>query len=414
MPLFLYTEAMVYLDGASTALPVEAYYSLARQTALEYPGNPSSSHGLGRAAHRKLEELRETAARLLEGEQTGTGRGKGRRTDRIVFTSGGTESNNLVLTGFLNRPYTGQVVTTPMEHASAREPLAVLKRAGWTVAEASPDPGGIITPEALKKRLSRETRLVSIHLVNSEMGAIQPIAALVETVREWEAEIGRPIHFHTDAVQALGKIPLSLEKLGVDSASFSAHKIGAPRGTGLLYCRSPLSPLYGGGGQEGGLRSGTENLPGIAGFASAMEDRLGGWQQAGAQPAGTARAEALMEDLTARIQGLPGGRVLPKARLESPRNYSPWILAAAFLPVPGEVLLRVLNEKGIAVSTGSACSSNRRKKERQRSLNALGLDGREALSAVRISLDSSTTAQDINTLVSVLNRELPTLNRIKA
>ncbi len=240
------------------------------------------------------------------------------------------------------------------------------------------------------------------------MGAVQPIADLVRVVRDWEHEAGRPIHFHTDAVQALGKIPFSLEELGVDSAAFSGHKIGAPRGVGILFCRSPLSPLYKGGGQEEGLRSGTENLPGIAGFAAALEDWLGeGGDGPGEKP------RELMDFLISGLRKLPGCRILPEERAAEPERFSPWILSAAFPPVPGEVLLRVLDGYGICISTGSACSSNRKKKESQRSLRAMGLDGKVLMSAVRISLDWSTRREDLEELISVLDRELPILGRVR-
>lgn len=404
---------MIYLDGAAASRPVPAFYDTARQTALDYPGNPSSTHPEGRRARQRLEELREETATRL-----------GCLPHHLVYTSGGTEANNIILTQWLARPFTGEIISTVLEHASCRAPLEELKRRGWKITDLMPErvdspyPAGILRAERLKKKLNPATRVVSFPLVHSVTGAVQPIRELTAAVREYEKSLGRPIHVHCDAVQALGKIPLHLEELGVDSASFSGHKIGAPRGTGLLFCRSPLTPLYGGGGQERGLRSGTENLPGAAALAEAVDYVTGGRPGEIAQER-LNRTRQLMDQLLRGLSEREGFRVLPSARPsissdhdQSP-SYSPWILSGAFPPVPSEVLLRVLADNhGICLSRGSACSAGQRKKTASL-WSALGISGKPALGAFRLSLDGESKPEDIDSFLKALQKELPLLRRIR-
>ena len=266
---------------------------------------------------------------------------------------------------------------------------------------------GRVDPRALEEALrGAPPAMVALMRVNNETGAIQPLEQAAAAVRAAGRESGRKIHLHTDAVQALGKIPFRPAELGVDSAAFSAHKIGGPRGVGALYLAggSRLRPLYVGGGQEGGMRPGTENLPAIWGFVLAAEKRLRQAEEEGR------RARGIMDWLTAELARLEPAVLVPRRRAEEPQSFSPWILFASFPPIPGEVLVRVLEGRGVLVSTGSACSS--RRKDRFRVAEAMGLPRQVALSTVRISLGYGTRPEEAERLVEALREELPGLLKV--
>ncbi|MBN2051457.1 MAG: cysteine desulfurase [Spirochaetales bacterium] len=378
----------VYLDWAATALPDEAIVREVSRTALDYWGNPSSKHPPGRNAARFLAEARGRCAAALDLPE-----------DTLVFTSGGTESNNMVIFSLLHRPRKGRVIVSNLEHPSCLEPVAALERFAFHQDKARAQSSGALSPEGVEALLTPDTVMVVIMAVNNETGNIQPLQEIVRRIRLWEKKNGRPVHIHTDAVQAFGKIPFHPEELGVDSASLSAHKLSGPRGVGLLYLRKPLEFLYRGGGQEKGFRSGTENLPGIYGLTLAVEKTFSD------APGRLKRAEDLSEHLLEGMKALPGVQPVPQRNRENAALFSPWILSLAAPPLPGEVLLRMLGEKGIDVSTGSACSSG--KKGGSRVLKALGADEALSRSMIRVSVGPTTTKEELDTFLATLETLLP-------
>ncbi|MCX7038520.1 MAG: cysteine desulfurase family protein [Spirochaetes bacterium] len=387
---------MIYLDWAASAPPDAHAIDEAREVSARLYANPSSPHAAGREAGARLARARADIAALL-----------GAEPDEIVFTSGGTESNATVLLSLLARLRLGgsrglKIVTTAIEHSSVFEQARALEAFGFRCAFVRPDSNGIVAPSAVAEALDEDTALVSVMLVNNETGAIQRVAEIAEVVRERCTRAGRRILLHTDAVQAFAKIPFSPGSLGVDAASLSGHKIGAPRGIGALYVRkeTTMEPLALGGGQEKGRRPGTENLPGICALARAADDGLA------ALPREMEEARKKAERLIEGLLAIPGARLFPEGRADQPdERFSPWIVSVGFPPLPGEVVVRLAESRGFLVSTGSACSS--RKKDRTRVLEATGLSPETALCAVRVSTGPATTREEIDGLIDALAREVP-------
>ena len=380
---------MIYLDWAATTPPSDAILKEMESCAKEFFGNPSSIHGEGRKAAAKREEYRERCAAVLSCEP-----------GQLVFTSGGTESNNMITSSLYSRRDRGRIIVSGIEHPAVWNPVQTLAKQGWEVKVINPSRGGLIRPEKLAKLITEDTKLVLIMGIHNESGVIQPLADLVKAVRE--AGTKRPIHIHSDLVQAAGKIPLNLKELDLDSASFSAHKLQGPRGNGLLYVKKPLAGLYEGGGQEGGLRPGTENLAGIAGMTLAFEKISEDLKK---EDAARQRMQRLMEG----IRELPGAELLPEGRYENAEHFSSRILSCAFPPLPGEVMVRVLDEAGFCISTGSACSSN--KKSRTRALEAMGVSAKTAFSSIRISQGPDTTDEEIDALLHTLKEQVDQVGR---
>lgn len=365
-----------YLDWAATAPPNQDALAYGNSIAREYYANPSALHDEGKRAAAKLEEIRTEIAALL-----------GCRPRQLLFTSGGSESNSIVFSQLLLKPRRGGVLTSRIEHASVWETAQLYRSWGHDLAVAEADSTGKVAPEALSSKLTPDTDLVSIMLVNNETGRIQDLPALVEAVRGAKT-VKRRVHFHTDAVQALGKIPLNLEELGIDSASFSGHKLGAPRGIGLLYCKQPLDSAFRGGGQEFGIRPGTENLAGAAALAYCLREQLPSLEEE------RGKIRRLSRLLTEGVMKISGAAILPAAYSPESPDFIPHILKCSFPPLPGEVIQRVLNDQGIAVSTGSACASHKRRTNRV--LKAMGVSAKLAESSIRVSIGSGTSEQDIN------------------
>ncbi|MGA2615542.1 MAG: cysteine desulfurase family protein [Spirochaetia bacterium] len=390
----------VYLDWAASAPPEEAAIQEAAEVSLSCFGNPSSPHSAGKEAAERLEDARGRFAALIEASP-----------GEIVFTSGGTESNTSLLLSVLNRYRLGgaerrkaRIVTTAVEHASVHDQALGLETLGMSCTVVKPGPNGIVDPQAIGEALDEETVLVSVMLVNNETGAIQRIPEISRLVHEHSARRGRRIIVHTDAVQALGKVPVSVAALGVDAASFSAHKIGGPRGVGALYLRSGVAPgfLSIGGGQEAGRRPGTENVAGACALAAAAE------QRAGKLAENRSRAANLMERLVSGLKEMRGSRIIPESRTGRDAGaFSPYILSAGFPPLTGEIVVRVSDARGFFIATGSACST--KKKDRTRVPESMGLDHKTALSAIRISLGPSTTESEIDAFLAMLNEEIPPL-----
>jgi cysteine desulfurase len=377
----------VYFDWAAAAVPDPP-------PGIVPFGNPSSKHAEGRRAREALENARSRCASVL-----------GVPADRLYFTSGGTESNALVLhslllrTGFAARK--ARFLVSSIEHPSVRENASVLERLGVPGGVIDPEKDGRVTARTLERALEKhpDTRFVSIMAVNNETGAVMDMANLTALLR---ARKGPPVHIHSDLVQAVGKIPADLGGWDLDSASISAHKIGGPRGVGLLYLRRPLEVLYTGGGQEGGLRPGTENTAGALGLADCLERRAG----PETVPEEYRRASLRWKGLIRALRGMERCVLIPRDRGEEDPAFSPWILQAAFRDIPGEVMVRALDDLGFAVSAGSACSSASAERP---VLAAMGVDEATAREGIRISQGWITTGGDIEDLTAAIRKLLRVL-----
>lgn len=370
---------MRYLDWAATAPPYKDILEQATEHALDLYGNPSSQHRAGMAARDLLETSRADVAHVL-----------GTAPDRIIFTSGGTESDSIALLATLTSTTQKSIVISAIEHAAVYEQACVLKELGTTVVMVRPDRDGFIDPAAVAAAIRPDTALVAVMAVNNETGAIQPVREIVSAVRK--ARAGKQPFIHCDAVQALGKIPVYPELWGVDGAAFSAHKLGGPRGCGALYLRTAIHTLVRGGGQERDLRPGTHNTAGAWAFAQSA------LRSTAALERNQERARQLEALLIDGIRSIPGARIIPDARVSCDRRYSPYIVSAAFPGLGGETMLRLLDEADIAVSTGAACSGS--KKER-RVLDAMGIDPALSFSSIRVSTGRDTTPDDITAFLEV-------------
>ena len=390
----------VYLDWAASAPPEEAAIREAAEVSLSCFGNPSSPHSAGREAVELLENARGRLARLIDALPS-----------EIIFTSGGTESNTSLLLSILDRYRLGgverrkaRVVTTAVEHASIHDQALGLESLGMSCTAVKPASNGIVDPQAVADALDAETVLVSVMLVNNETGAIQRVAEISRVVRDFSQRLGRRIILHSDAVQALGKIPISVASLGVDALSFSAHKVGGPRGIGALYLRKGMAPgfLAIGGGQEAGRRPGTENVPGACAFAAAAE------QRAAKLAENHAAACRLSERLVSGLKEIRASRIFPESRAgRDAASFSPYILSAGFPPLTGEIVVRVADEHGFCIATGSACST--KKKDRTRVPESMGLDHQTALSAFRVSIGPATTEAQADSFLAMLKEQMPPL-----
>lgn len=371
-----------YLDWAASAPPYEDIAREAVGLALEHYANTSSGHPAGKAAAASLEEARALFAGAL-----------GALAEEIVFTSGGSESDAIMLLSALNRRLPSgkgvNIVLSAVEHSAVYAQAMQLARLGVEPRLAKPGADGIVRPESVAALVDADTAIVTVMAVNNEIGAIQPLKSIGDAARAAAAAAGarRPPIFYSDAVQALGKIAFKPAELGLDAAGFSAHKLGGPRGIGALWLRRPIEPLACGGGQERGMRAGTHNLAGAWAFARAAARAVAGL--------GEARAAAI--ELERRlIEGLariPGATVIPRGRRPGSADYSPFILSMAFPGLGGETMERALGDLGVAVSTGSACSHGA--KER-RILAAMGVPAADSFAAIRVSTGRSSTAAEID------------------
>jgi len=374
-------ESLHYFDWASTAIP--EYPQLDPSSCF---GNPSSLHREGRLAKEALESARTRCAKTLNVPP-----------ETLYFTSGGTESNCIVLFSYIARQGGGRIAASLGEHSSITENLRILDRLGRQTSLIPIDPLGRVTDSILSETLTKynNVRFAAIMAVNNETGTINDIARL----REITANKEPPVHFHCDMVQAAGKVPIDIAGWGVDSASFSAHKTGGPRGIGLLYLRKPLEALYSGGGQEKSIRPGTENVSGALAMAHCLETR--------ARPeivtAEYDKAKARCERLISSLKQIDRCRLIPAEREGTDPCFSPYIVQAAFKDIPGEVMVRALDDLGFAVSTGSACSSA---KAERPVLAAMGIDNNLAFEGIRISQGWSTTDEETDLLLDAIREVL--------
>jgi cysteine desulfurase len=360
----------IYLDhAATTTTRPEAIAAMTAVLGADY--NPSSLHAEGRAARAILDQARATVARVL-----------GAKPREIVFTAGGSEADNLAILGIARaRSRDGRhLITSVTEHHAVLHALDALEAEGWTVTRLGVDSRGTIDPGELRAALRPGTTLVTLALANNEIGAIAPVAELAAIAHAAGA------CFHTDAVQAPGQLPLNVAALGVDTLALSGHKFYAPKGVGVLYVRdgTPIVPHLHGGGQEHGLRSGTENLAGIAALATALA------LADAERPAFAARVGALRDRLAGGLgAAIPGTRVNAAGGPRLPNN-----LSVAFADAPGDLLLMRLDLEGIAASAGSACAAG--SLEPSHVIAALGLPQDLSRNVIRFSLGRTTTSEQID------------------
>ncbi len=360
-----------YLDCNATCPPLESALKAQAETAQYAFGNPSSLHWAGRAARRILDDARDALAAHI-----------GCESGSVVFTSGGTESNNLAIGGFCATLKPGHIITTAIEHPSVLQPVARLEDAGWQVTRVRPDRNGTISADDVLAAMREDTRLVAVMAANNETGAIQPVSRIGASCRE------HGIAFLVDAVQLMGKARISARDWQADFISVSAHKIGGPRGVGALIVRRgvQLNEIAPGGGQERKRRSGTENVPGIAGFSAA----LGGID--------FSRLGALRDNFEAALcEQMSDVTIFGRDAVRTP-NTSMFCIPG----LDGETLLMQLDLAGFAVASGSACSSGKR--EPSHVLLAMGASFDQARSSIRVSFGPGNTLQDATALVTELGR----------
>jgi cysteine desulfurase len=382
---------VIFLDAAATT-PVRREVLEAMWPYLTGDfGNPSSHHTLGEAAARALAAARDSVAAVL-----------GCRPGELTFTSGGTEADNLAVKGIAlarraANPKLDRVVISAVEHPAVEESARYLERFhGFTVDVVPVDTTGLVTPEAFSAVLRQETALASIMYANNEVGTVQPVAALAAVARQ----AGVP--FHTDAVQAAGWLPLDTRTLGIDAMSISGHKLGAPKGCGVLFVRgrTRIEPLIHGGGQERGRRSGTENVAGAVGMAAALALAQAGQEEQ------RRRVAALRDGFTnAVLTGVPGAVLAghPSRRLPSVASF-------CFPGTSGESVLLELERQGVVCSSGSACAAG--SDAPSPVLTALGIEPEVAQTAVRFSFDAAVTEEDLNTAAGAVRHAVESVRAL--
>ena len=375
-----------YLDWAATAIPFDD----APGSIREIFGNPSSIHAEGRLAKEALENARSRCAAVL-----GVGR------EKLYFTSGGTESNAIVLHSLLFRKGKIRLLYSDVEHPSVRENCLVLKKMGVETGIIAVEKDGRASEETFAGALEKygDARFVAVMGVNNETGGVMDLGALVHLARARQAKTGLPIHFHADLVQAIGKVPADISGWDLDSAAFSAHKLGGPRGIGLLYLKKPIESFCSGGEQENRIRPGTENTEGALALAAALE-RLAKPETVKAEGE---KARERFKYLIGELHKIKRCIIIPEDRKDEDDRFSPWIIQARFCDVPGAVMVRALDDAGVAVSTGSACSSSSNDRP---VLAAMGLSESARLEGLRISQGWSTEKADLDALLSGIEKAL--------
>ena len=378
-----------YLDNSATTRVLEEVADVMRDVMLNDYGNPSSLHNIGFAAEKHLKKAGEIFAGILKCSPK-----------NILFTSGGTESNNTAITGtaIFKKNRGKHLITTPFEHPAVSRVMKFLEEQGFEVDYLDVDQEGLIDLKQLESLIRDDTILVSIMHVNNEIGTVEPIREAGELIHEKNPSC----LFHVDDIQGFGKLPLNPKECHIDLLSASSHKLHGPKGTGLLYIsdRTHISPIIFGGGQMNGLRSGTENVPGIAGFAKAAEIVFRGLDEK------IANMRILRKDFIEELTRIPDVVINgPGDAMKA----APHIVSASVRNVRAEVLLHALEDKGIFVSSGSACSSNR--KTVSASLKAVGAPDWAHESTVRFSFSCFTEKQELDYTISVLNELIPQLRK---
>lgn len=389
----------VYLDNSATTKISEGVRNIMLQTFDVDYGNPSSMHLIGMKAEDYIKQAASELATTMKVD-----------AKEIIFTSGGTESNNLALVG-IAKAYARRgkhIITTKIEHPSVSEPLNSLKEQGYEIDYLSVDECGKICLDELKSLMREDTILVSIMYVNNEIGAVQDVELISKEIKKINPEV----LFHVDAIQAYGKYRIYPKRQGIDLLSISGHKIHGPKGSGALYVRKGvrLLPIIFGGGQQGGMRSGTENVPAIAGIGQAAKEIYADYDER-IERLYQIKYEFIKQLLmieNARIHGFTQ-ELLQNLTLDEVKKTAPHIVNVSFMGIRSEVMLHALEEKGVYISAGSACSSNHPKPSE--TLKAIGVEAKEIESAVRFSFQMETSMEEINYAIEVLQELVPMLRR---
>lgn len=375
-----------YLDNSATTKVFDEVKDIMVETMLKDYGNPSSMHLRGVEAEKYVKEARENIAKTLKVDEK-----------EIVFTSGGTESNNMAIIGtaLANRRAGNHIITTEVEHASVHNTMEFLAEQGFRITYLNVNESGVINIKDLEDAICDDTILISVMYVNNEIGSVMPISEIAEVIKAKKPDVV----FHVDAIQAYGKYHIYPRRMGIDLLSVSGHKIHGPKGSGFLYVRDKLKikPIIYGGGQQKGMRSGTENVPGIAGIGLAAKKIYENFDE------NIDRLYELKDYLIDELSKIENVRIHSKKG----RDFAPQIVNASFVGVRSEVLLHSLEDRKIYVSAGSACSTN--KHTVSATLKGIGLDFDEIESAIRFSFCIFTTKEEIDYTVSVINELLPRL-----
>lgn len=377
-----------YFDYAATSPADEEIVQNAMKVSLEHWANPSSIHEAGTDARRVFEDARKRAADALDV-----------KPESIFFTSGGTESDHLALLSVLSKPQKGSVVLSAIEHPAMREMARMISNCGWKTITVNPNKDGIITPESVAQAVEGDTAFVTVMAVNNETGAVQPIYEIADAITAKAAGKRKPF-FHVDCVQAAGKIPLNLKHPGIDSAAFSAHKIGGPRGIGILYLAKTFDSFLKGGGQEKNIRSGTENLFGAEAFSRCLEK----YAISEKNPSSLERLETQRQwtkEFISKLMEIKGCVMIPHCRGQEncSAEFSPWVIQSSFPGIPGQVMERALSSKGFYISTGSACSAGHHSRP---ILDTMQIPPKEKESAVRFSFGHDTTKKAMDELIEAV------------
>lgn len=378
----------IYFDNSATTKPYKEVIDEIAKAMGEYYGNPSSLHKIGIKAEKKITDAREFIGKSLNASK-----------DEIYFTSGGSEGNNLAIKGLVKPGH--HVITTVFEHHSVLMTYRILEQNGVKVTYLNVDKEGKISLEELKNSISKDTVLVSIMHVNNEMGAIQDIESIGKIVKENSSRA----RFHVDAVQSYGKLKIDVKKMNIDLLTVAGHKIHGPKGVGFIFVKKGivLNPLINGGSQEGGIRGGTHNVPGIIGLHKAAEITM---ENINSNFEYVNNIKEYMIDRLSEIENI---------KIHSPLKdeFTPYILNVSFIGIKAEVLLHLLEENDIYVSTGSACTSKTSAVQGSYVIKALGLNKSEIESAIRFSFSKYNTKEEVDKVIEVLKSSLTFLRRVK-
>ena len=391
----MFSNRIIYMDHAATTAISPEVLEAMRPYFSERFGNPSSMYAYGQQARQAVDEARERCATVL-----------GSRPGEVVFTSGGTESDNAALMGaaLALRSQGRHIITTQIEHHAVLYAAELLETLDFDVTYVAPDQEGIVAPEAIEAALTPETTVVSVMLANNEIGTIQPIAEIARRVKSWAGAHRRTVAVHTDAVQAPGSLDLDVGKLGVDFLSLSGHKFNGPKGVGLLYIRrnTPFTPTQVGGAQERDRRAGTENTPAIVGMSFALE--IAERSRETAVASCTALRDGIIAGIEERVEGVT---LNGHAARRLPNNVN-----VSFEGIEAEPLLIGLDVAGVAASSGSACTAG--SLEPSHVLRAIGLHDDLSRGSLRLTVGPENTAEEADYVVNAIATLVPRIREMSA